>query len=93
MGWAGGPVLDAEGAFGHFVLEADSDGPTPEAHEAAMLGRWETTELQSVRVSHIYKSVRVKVRAWINFRPKVNPTLALSIDWLAGFPVKVVTKG
>ena len=42
-----GAVLDAEGALGQFLLEADSDHLALEAREAAVFGRWKTTELPS----------------------------------------------
>ena len=48
-----GAVLDAEGALGHVALEADSDRPAPEAREAAMFGRWETTELPSTLLDQL----------------------------------------
>ena len=50
-----GAVLDAEGALGHVALEADSDRPAPEAREAAMFGRWETTELLSTLLDQGFK--------------------------------------
>ena len=54
-----GAVLDAEGALGHVALEADSDRPAPEAREAAMFGRWETTELPSTLLDQLEGACRL----------------------------------
>ena len=55
-----GAVLDAE--VGHVALEADSDGPAPEACEVAMFGRWETTELPSTLLDQLEGRVSLSAR-------------------------------
>ena len=55
-----GAVFDAEDTLGYVALEADSDRPTPEAREAAVLGRWEATELPRALLHQLEGACRLR---------------------------------